>query len=142
MLARRREKEKSVIKEHLSPANRVYMEQFLEKVAAERAQPFTEADIAHLLTELQSADAVVRAKAVRQICPCRMPWEIFNRLRKAAKRLRHDPDPTVRAHAIHVEEDAQKVASLEKEIERMREFEEESEDEHDRRKKRRTYQRR
>ncbi len=130
-----------MIKEHLTPANRVYVEQFLEKVAAERAQPFTEADIEQLLTEMQSADALVRAKAVRQICPCRMPWEIFNRLRKAAKRLRHDPDPTVRAHAIHVEEDAQKVASMEKEMERLHEFEEESEEEHDGRKKRRTRQR-
>ena len=130
-----------MIKEHLS-SNRVYIEQFLEKVAAERAQPFTEADIEQLLAEMQSADAAVRAKAVRQICPCRMPWEIFNRLRKAAKRQRHDPDPTVRAHAFHVEEDAQKVAAMEKEIERVREFAEKSEDAHDGRKKRRSQQRR
>jgi hypothetical protein len=47
------------------------------------------------------------------VCPCRLPWDIFQQLRKAAKRLQQDPSPLVRRHALHVEEDARMIASLE-----------------------------
>jgi len=70
----------------------------------------------------------VRARAVRQICPCRMPWSVFHRLRKAAKQLQQDPDPDVRANALHIEEDARMVASMEGEMERLHEFEDEEEE--------------
>lgn len=112
-------------KRRLSRTNRAYVEQFLTKVEEKRAQPVTEVTVEQLLADMQSADPVVRANAVRQICPCRMPWAVFNQLRKAAKRLQHDPDPTVRAHALHVEEDARMVASMEGEVEYLGEWEDE-----------------
>jgi hypothetical protein len=112
-------------KQRLSPSNRTYIEEFLKKVEEARTRPFPEEAIERLLAEMQSEDPITRANAVREICPCRMPWEVFNRLRKAAKRLQKDPDPTVRANALHVEEDARMVASMEGEIERKREFEDE-----------------
>ena len=53
-----------------------------------------------------------------------MPWEVFDRLRKAAKPLQKDPSPLVRADALHIEEDAREVASLESLSERLQEWEE------------------
>jgi hypothetical protein len=62
---------------------------------------------------MRSPDEQVRAKAVRQVCPCRLPWEAFYQVRAEAKRLQHDPSPLVRARARHVEEDARELAALE-----------------------------
>lgn len=115
-------------KQQLSPSNRAHVEQFLNKVEAERAQATDEWDVERLLAEMQSPDPTVRARAVRQICPCKMPWGVFHRLRKAAKQLQHDPDPDVRANALHIEEDARMVASMEGEMERLHEFEDEEEE--------------
>jgi hypothetical protein len=70
-------------------------------------------EIARLLAEMQSPDAQVRAQAVRQVCPCRLPWEVFAKIRAEAKRLQHNPSPLVRAQAQHVEEDARELAALE-----------------------------
>ena len=89
-----------------------------------RSQSIGEADIERILAEMGSEDEVTRANAVRQICPCRMPWEVFDRLRKAAKPLQKDPSPLVRANALHIEEDAREVASLESLSERLQEWEE------------------
>jgi hypothetical protein len=69
--------------------------------------------IARLLVEMQSPDEQVRARAVRKVCPCRLPWETFSEVRVAAKRLQHDPSPLVRAQAQHVEEDARELTALE-----------------------------
>jgi len=104
------------------------MERHLAKVERYRAQPVGEADVERILFEMRSEDEITRANAVRQTCPCRMPWEVFDRLRKAAKPLQRDPSPLVRANALHVEEDAGMVASLESLAERVREREEERED--------------
>lgn len=112
-------------KTRLSRPNRAHIEQFLKKVDTARTQPISAALIDQLLAEMAAADPAVRANAVRQICPCRMPWPVFDQLRKVAKRLQHDPDPTVRANALHVEEDARMVASMEGEIEFLREWEDE-----------------
>jgi hypothetical protein len=57
-----------------------------------------------------------------------MPWSVFHRLRKAAKQLQQDPDPDVRANALHIEEEARMVASMEGEMERLPEFEDEEEE--------------
>jgi hypothetical protein len=62
---------------------------------------------------MQSADEHIRAQAVRQLCPCRLPREVFRHVRPAVKRLRNDPSPLVRAQARHVEEDARELAALE-----------------------------
>jgi hypothetical protein len=89
------------------------MKRKLAEVEKERSQPMSQADIDQILADMQSPDEHIRAKAVRQICPCRMPWDVFGRLRKAAKRLQKDPSPLVRANARHVEEDARQIESLE-----------------------------
>jgi hypothetical protein len=111
-------------KQLVSPSQKEYMERHLAKVERHRSQPIGEAAIERLLADMQSEDEVTRANAVRQICPCRMPWEVFDRLRKAAKPLRKDPSPLVRANALHIEEDAREVASLESLSERLQEREE------------------
>jgi hypothetical protein len=104
------------------------MEGKLAEVERHRSRPVGEADVERILAGLRSEDELTRAHAVREICPCRMPWEVFDRLRKAARLLRKDPSPMVRANALHVEEDAREVASLEALAERLQEWEEREED--------------
>ena len=114
-------------KKDLTASHRTYIEQTLAKVERKRSQPFCEADVQHILEQMQSEDEVARANAVRQICPCRMPWEVFDRLRRAAKRLQNDSSPLVRADARHIEEDSRLVAGFEAQIEKLREHEENEE---------------
>ena len=97
----------------VSQSTRAYMERKLACVEQKRSHPPSDAAIARLLVEMQSADEHIRAQAVRQLCPCRLPWEVFRHVRPAAQRLRHDPSPLVRAQARHVEEDASELAALE-----------------------------
>jgi hypothetical protein len=111
-------------KQLASPSQQEYMERHLAEVERHRSQSIGEADLERILANMQSEDEVTRANAVRQICPCRMPWEVFDRLRKAAKPLQKDPSPLVRANALHIEEDAREVASLEALSERLLEREE------------------
>lgn len=66
----------------------------------------------------------MRARAVRQICPCRMPWPVFYRLRKAAARLKRDPSRLVRANALHITVDARTVRDREAAMEWLRERDE------------------
>src|SRR6266567_556291 len=111
-------------KQLVSSSQQDYMERHLAEVEKRRSQSIGEADVERILAEMRSEDEVTRANAVRQICPCRMPWEVFDRLRKAAKPLQKDPSPLVRADALHIEEDAREVASLESLSERLQEWEE------------------
>ena len=97
----------------LAPSTQAHMEQKLASVALRRSHAPSADEIARLLAEMQSPDEQVRSQAVRQVCPCRVPWEVFYQVRSAAKRLQHDSSPLVRANAWHVEEDAQELASLE-----------------------------
>lgn len=90
-----------------------YGERFLQHVEERRGRPFTADDLQRILTELESPDELVRAKAVREACPCRVSWPVFQRLRKSVKRLQHDPSAVVRANAWHVEEDAREVLAFE-----------------------------
>jgi hypothetical protein len=105
-----------------------YMARKLAEVEAERACAVGAGDVARLLEELRSPDEQVRARAVREVCPCRMPWEVFERLRKPVQRLRRDPSPAVRKLALHVEEDARMVAALEALRERAEDFSENADD--------------
>jgi hypothetical protein len=114
-------------RQRLTPSNRTYVERFLEGVEKERAQAHGDGEIESILAGLESDDECTRAAAVRQICPCRTPVEVFRQLRKAAKHLQRDANPLVRANALHIEEDARKVESIESELERAREQEESAE---------------
>jgi hypothetical protein len=97
----------------MSRSTRLYAERKLARVEQKRSHAPDADEIARLLAEMRSPDAQVRAKAVRQVCPCRLPWEAFYQVRAEAKRLQHDPSPLVRAQARHVEEDARELAALE-----------------------------
>jgi hypothetical protein len=89
------------------------MQRKLACVEQKRSHSPDAADLDRLLAEMQSPDERIRAHAVRQVCPCHMPWEVFRQVRTAAKRLQNDPSPAVRANALHVEEDAREIAALE-----------------------------
>jgi len=97
----------------VSASTRAYMERKLSRVEGRRAHAPDAGTVARLLAEMRSPDECVRAHAVRQVCPCRLPWDLSAQLRPAAKRLQHDPSPVVRANALHVEEDAKEIAALE-----------------------------
>lgn len=97
----------------LSPSTAAYMQKKLACIAARRLHPPSSELIARLLAEMESPDERVRAQAVRQVCPCHVPWEVFYQLRPVAKRLQQDPSPLVRANALHIEEDAREIAALE-----------------------------
>jgi len=110
----------------MSRYERAHIEHFVQTADEERAQPFTEADVERILKEMHDDDAVIRAKAVRQICPCRVPWDVFQRLRKQAKSLQHDPSPLVAANARHIEVDAKRVAGFESKLEQIQDYEEDA----------------
>jgi hypothetical protein len=81
-------------------------------------------DPEQLLSELQSPDETVRAKAVRSLCPCHAGWGAFEQLIGVVSRLTRDSSPAVRAHALHVYEDAVKIQSLEDSAHRLEAVEE------------------
>jgi hypothetical protein len=109
-----------------SPSQVAYAENLIAHVQERRGRPFDEADLVRIHTELQSPDEVVRANAVRQLCPCRVSWEVFDQLRKIAQQMQRDPSPRVRASARHVEEDTREVLALETLWQRVQEVEEET----------------
>ena len=98
-------------------SHRAYVQNFVARLEEKRSRGWTEADIDRILRGMESEDEAVRAAAVREICPCRMPDELFFKLRAAAKRLQHDSSPIVRESARHIEEDARMVASFEAQAE-------------------------
>ena len=68
-------------------------------------------DLERLLVSLQSPDEAIRAKAVRSLCPCRAGWQLFEQHMDIVARLKKDPSPAVRSHALHVFEDAGEMQS-------------------------------
>lgn len=74
-------------------------------------QPIDSAELERLMEAMRSTDEAVRAKAVRQICPCRLGWDGFERAWDLVKQLKKDPCPAVRAAALHVFEDADEMDS-------------------------------
>jgi hypothetical protein len=62
---------------------------------------------------LHSADPYRREFALRCICPCHGSWTLFERHLDDVKRLQKDPDPAVRAAALHLWEDVGKLESIE-----------------------------
>jgi hypothetical protein len=68
-------------------------------------------DPVRLLADLQSADEVVRAKAVGSLCPCRAGWEMFEQHMEIVDCLKKDPSQRVRTRALHIFEDAGEMQS-------------------------------
>lgn len=71
----------------VSRHERAHMEFFVRTVEEQRSRPHIDLDVTPILAEVQSPDEETRARAVREICPCRMPMEIFAQLRPLAKQL-------------------------------------------------------
>ena len=119
------------------------MEFFVRTVEEQRSRPHIDLDVARILAEVQSPDEKTRARGVREICPCRIPMEIFAQLRPLAKQLQHDPSPLVRANALHIEKDLDRVTSFEAQCEAFQEMDADEMDADERRpNKRHTRQRR
>lgn len=106
-----------------SSHHRRYIERALAEVEADRARARDEIDVEQVLEQMRSPDEDVRVRALRACCPCHVPWEIFERVRKPAQRLRRDPSARVRAVALHLEEDARCIAAMEAQVARMEEHE-------------------
>jgi hypothetical protein len=78
----------------------------------ERAKAL-EPDVNRILAKFKAPDEASRGKAVRQVCPCRMGWEVFQDTMEDLQRMTKDPSPYVRAQALHVFEDAYGLQSME-----------------------------
>jgi hypothetical protein len=70
-------------------------------------------DIERRLPDLQSPDEVARGNVARSLCPCHAGWEVFEQHVGLVFRLLRDPSHVVRAHALHVFEDAARMQSAE-----------------------------
>jgi hypothetical protein len=68
-------------------------------------------DVENLLPNLQSADEEARGRAVRGLCPCHAGWKAFEGHVSDVLRMLRDPSRVVRAHALHVFEDATRMQS-------------------------------
>jgi hypothetical protein len=71
-----------------------------------RSHPTETVDLDQIRADLASPDAAVRARAARQVCPCRLGWDGFEQCMDPVKKLQKDPSPPVRRAALHVFEDA------------------------------------
>jgi hypothetical protein len=72
-----------------------------------------EPDVNQIVAEFKAPDEVTRGKAVRQVCPCRLGWEVFQETMEDLGEMTKDPSPYVRAQALHVFEDAYGLQSME-----------------------------
>ena len=66
-------------------------------------------DSERLLRDLQSPDEAVRGDAVRSLCPCHAGWEAFEGHVGAVLSMLRDGSREVRAHALHVFDDAARM---------------------------------
>ncbi len=66
-----------------------------------------------LASEMRSPDAEVRGDAVRSLCPCHAGWEVFEGHVGDVLRALRDGSRVVRAHALHVFEDAARMRHAE-----------------------------
>ncbi len=78
----------------------------------ERAKAL-EPDVNRIVADFKAPDEASRGKAVRQVCPCRMGWEVFQETMEDLQKMTKDPSPYVRAQALHVFEDAYGLQRME-----------------------------
>ena len=74
-----------------------------------------------VLAQLRSSNARARVRALNCICPCSAGFQLYERFRSEVKRLQKDPDPGVRAGALHVERDACEIETIEAGLDRAQE---------------------
>lgn len=77
------------------------------------SDPLSAEAVQQILIDFDATEESARITALRQLLPCHMPWAVFEPLRKALKRLQKDSSAAVRVLALQVEQDAEKVATLE-----------------------------
>jgi hypothetical protein len=68
--------------------------------------PAPEVDLQQTLSNLLAPEETTRARAARELCPCRTSWDLFEQTLDTLRRMTKDPSPVVRANALHVFEDA------------------------------------
>jgi hypothetical protein len=71
-----------------------------------------------VLARLRSPDPQARVRALHGICPCAAGFALYERFRAEVKRLQKDPDPRVRAAALHVEHDACEIETIDAGLDR------------------------
>ncbi len=76
---------------------------------AKKRSAWATVDVERLLSEIQSPDETVRGDAVRSLCPCHTGREVFEQHVSLVHRLMRDSSRVVRAHALHVFEDAARM---------------------------------
>lgn len=81
-------------------------------MAKKHASPTCEPmNMGEILADLHSSDEVVRARAVRAVCPCRLGWNAFEQCMQIVHWLQKDPSPLVRGAAQHVIEESYELTS-------------------------------
>jgi hypothetical protein len=71
-----------------------------------------------MIAGLHSPQPQARIKALHSMCPCAAGFRLYERFRGEVKRLQKDPDPGVRATALHVEHDACEIEAIEAGLDR------------------------
>lgn len=70
------------------------------------------------LARLRSPDRRAGVRALHAVYPCSAGFPLYERFRGGVKRLQKDPDPAVRAAALHVERDACEIETIEAGLDR------------------------
>ncbi len=68
-------------------------------------------DTDRLRSDLDSPDDQLRLRALRQCCPCRSGYSVYETFRSDVRRLRKDPHPEIRKLALHIEQEACDIES-------------------------------
>ena len=62
--------------------------------------------------DLYSADADVPAKALRRLCPCHGSYDLYDKYLDVIRKMQKDESEKVRRVALHLEEDALVLESM------------------------------
>ncbi|HEX5885164.1 MAG TPA: hypothetical protein VFY67_11555 [Pyrinomonadaceae bacterium] len=65
-----------------------------------------------VVRDLQASDEVRRGESVRSFCPCHAGWEVFEQHVTEVLHSLKDGSRVVRAHALHVFDDAARMQSV------------------------------
>jgi len=71
-----------------------------------------------VLANLESPDELVRARALRQLCPCHS-WHRYEQHIDLVRRFRKDPSPVVRSVATHIEHEIIEIESIERRVDQI-----------------------
>ena len=74
-----------------------------------RAPRWVKRDLTEIAADIRAPDESVPGDAVGELCPCHVGWEPFEQHVSAVLRHLRDGDRVVRAHALHVYDDASRI---------------------------------